>query len=156
MPRSGLNGTPVVLLAEDDPADQELARRAFDAGDIRVELKVVDDGEQLLDYMNRRGSYADRAAAPRPDLLVLDLNMPKLDGFQVLEVLRRDDRFRLLPIVVMSTTANIDDVNLGYDLGCNTFITKPAELDAFMRVIQGLAPYWFRLVTLPGEHASDV
>jgi CheY-like chemotaxis protein len=149
MPEGGLNRTPIVLLADDDPADQELTRRAFDEGEIPVDLRVVDDGEQALDYLNRRGAYSDVSVAPRPDLIVLDLNMPRIDGHQVIRAIRGDARFVRLPIVVMSTTTNIDDVNLTYALGCNTFIRKPSDLDDFMRVVQELAPYWFRLVRLP-------
>lgn len=149
MPRGGLTRRPVVLLADDDMADQELTRRAFELGEIRVDLHIVNDGEEALDYLNGRGPHASGNDAPRPDLVLLDLNMPGLDGYRVLETIRSDRRLSRLPVVVMSTSTNVADVNRTYALGCNTFIRKPLDFDEFVRVVGELVPYWFRLVQLP-------
>jgi CheY-like chemotaxis protein len=140
-----------VLLADDDPADQELVRRAFDAGEIPVDLHVVSDGEAALDYLRGGRAASGAATTRRPDLVLLDLNMPGIDGFGVLAEVRRDERLRSLPIVVLSTSTNVDDVNLAYSLGGNAFIRKPADYDDLVEVVGLLAPYWFRLVQLPGS-----
>lgn len=139
----------VVLLAEDDPGDQELTRRALQEDIVRTVLYIVSDGEEAMDFLLRRGRYANAAAAPRPDLLLLDLNMPKLDGRQVLERIRKDAGLRRLPVVVLTTSKQEEDIIRSYDLGCNSFITKPVDIVAFMRTVKELGSYWFELVTLP-------
>jgi CheY-like chemotaxis protein len=142
----------VILLVEDDPGDQELTRRAI-AGDVfRAELRIVSDGEEALDYLWRRGRYADAHDAPCPDLVLLDLNMPKLDGREVLKRLKADARLRQIPVVVLTTSRQELDILRSYDLGCNSFITKPVDVDAFIAALRELGSYWFELVTLP-EHA---
>jgi CheY-like chemotaxis protein len=151
MSRGGVKRPPVVLLVDDDSADQELTRRAFGRAEISGDLRGVDDGEGALEYLNRRGRYADADRSPRPDLVILDLNMPGLDGYRVLEEIRGDAHLRRLPVVVMSTTTNVDDVNRTYALGCNTFIRKPTGFDELVHVVSELVPYWFRLVQLPGS-----
>ena len=139
----------VVLLAEDDPGDQELTRRALQEDVLRTTLYVVSDGEETMDFLLRRGDYDNPAAAPRPDLLLLDLNMPKLDGRQVLQQIRKDEGLRSLPVVVLTTSKQEEDVIRSYELGCNSFITKPVGVEAFMRTVRELGSYWFELVTLP-------
>ena len=139
----------VVLLAEDDPGDQELTRRALQEDVLRTTLYVVSDGEETMDFLLRRGDYDKPAAAPRPDLLLLDLNMPKLDGRQVLQQIRKDEGLRSLPVVVLTTSKQEEDIIRSYELGCNSFITKPVGVEAFMRTVRELGSYWFELVTLP-------
>jgi CheY-like chemotaxis protein len=141
----------VVLLAEDDPGDQELTRRALQEDVVRTTLYVVSDGEEAMDFLLRRGDYDNPAAAPRPDLLLLDLNMPKLDGRQVLQQIRRDEGLRRLPVVVLTTSKQEEDIIRSYELGCNSFITKPVGVEAFMRTVRELGSYWFELVTLPSQ-----
>ena len=102
-----------------------------------------------MDFLLHRGDYVSRARAPRPDLMLLDLNMPKLDGRQVLQQVRQDARLRRLPIVVLTTSKQEEDIVRSYDLGCNSFITKPVDLNAFIRTVKQLGSYWFELVTLP-------
>jgi CheY-like chemotaxis protein len=144
-----INGRPaVILLAEDDPGDQELTRRALEEGRMRSELHIVKDGEEALDYLLHRGTYVNPATAPRPDLLLLDLNMPKIDGRQVLQRIRADERLRRLAVVVLSTSQDAEDILCTYDLGANSYITKPMELRKFMQVIQVLETYWFETVVL--------
>ena len=141
----------VVLLAEDDPGDQELTRRALQEDVLRTTLHVVSDGEETMDFLLRRGDYDNPAAAPRPDLLLLDLNMPKLDGRQVLQQIRGDEGLRSLPVVVLTTSKQEEDIIRSYELGCNSFITKPVGIEAFMRTVRELGSYWFELVTLPSQ-----
>jgi CheY-like chemotaxis protein len=148
MPRC--NGKPaVVLLAEDDPADQELTRRALLEDVIKTDLHIVSDGEMALDYLHQRGPFADAATAPRPDLLLLDLNMPRIDGKEVLRQMRSDPGLRRIPVVVLTTSKQEEDIIRSYDLGCNSFITKPVDIDGFIRTVRELGSYWFELVTLP-------
>jgi two-component system response regulator len=145
-----INGRPaIILLAEDDPGDQELTRRALEEGAIHNELHIVTDGEAALDYLFRRGKYQNPATSPRPDLLLLDLNMPKVDGRQVLQRVRADTNLRRLAVVVLTTSQHEEDIIRTYELGANSYITKPMELRQFMQVIQALETYWFQIVVLP-------
>ncbi len=138
----------VILLVEDDPADQELTRRALAKGKLANQLVVVEDGESALDYLLRRGEFVDDAAAPAPDLVLLDLNLPKVSGREVLEELRNAERFRT-PIVVLTTSAEQEDVVRSYDLGVHSYITKPVDMAQFVKVIQTLEQYWFEVVVRP-------
>ena len=118
----------IILLVEDDPADQTLTRRALAQCEMSVDLHIVEDGQEALDYLLRCGTYAPPTAAPRPDLLLLDLNLPKLDGKQVLERIRADKGLRRLPIVALTTSRQQEDIIRTYELGVNSFITKPLEM----------------------------
>lgn len=139
----------VILLAEDDRGDQELTRRALEEGKIRNDLRVVEDGEEALAYLYRRGKYKDPATSPRPDLLLLDLNLPRIDGRQVLEKVRSDSKLRRMAVVVLTTSRQEEDILRSYELGCNSFITKPVGMEQFIRVIHALEEYWFQIVVLP-------
>ena len=141
--------TAVVLLVEDDPGDQELTRRALAEDILRTELHITVDGEDALDYLHKRGAYAGEGAAPRPDLVLLDLNMPKVDGREVLKQMREDEALKSIPVVVMTTSDQETDILRSYDLGCSSYITKPVDLLKFADVIRELGHYWFNLVTLP-------
>jgi CheY-like chemotaxis protein len=144
-----INGRPaVILLAEDDPGDQELTRRALEEGTMRNELHIVKDGEEALDYLLHRGIYVNPTTSPRPDLLLLDLNMPKIDGRQVLQCIRAEESLRRLAVVVLTTSQDEEDIGRTYDLGANSYITKPLELRKFIQVIQALEAYWFQVVVL--------
>jgi two-component system, chemotaxis family, response regulator Rcp1 len=139
----------VILMAEDDRGDQELTRRALEAGKIRNELRIVENGEEALAYLFRRGKYKDPASSPRPDLLLLDLNLPRVDGREVLERVRADSKLRRMAVVVLTTSRQEEDILRSYELGCNSFITKPVDMDQFTRLIQALEEYWFQIVVLP-------
>jgi len=139
----------VILLVEDDRGDQELTRRALQEGKIRNELHIVEDGEEALAYLFRRGKYKDPATSPRPDLLLLDLNLPRVDGRQVLERVRADSTLRRMAVVVLTTSRQEEDILRSYEVGCNSFITKPVGMDQFIQVIQSLEEYWFQIVVLP-------
>jgi CheY-like chemotaxis protein len=150
MMRESSKGKPaVILLAEDDKGDQELTRRALEEGKIRNELRIVEDGEEALAYLFRRGKYKDAATSPRPDLLLLDLNLPRVDGREVLERVRADAKLRRMAVVVLTTSRQEEDILRSYEVGCNSFITKPVDMDQFIRVVQALEEYWFQIVVLP-------
>lgn len=138
-----------ILLVEDDRGDQELTRRALGEGKIRNELRIVEDGEEALAYLFRRGKYKDPTTSPRPDLLLLDLNLPRVDGREVLEQIRADSKLRRMAVVVLTTSRQEEDILRSYELGCNSFITKPVDMNQFMQVIQTLEKYWFQIVVLP-------
>jgi len=138
-----------ILLVEDDRGDQELTRRALDEGKIRNDLRIVEDGEEALAYLFRRGKYKDPATSPRPDLLLLDLNLPRVDGREVLEQIRADSKLRRMAVVVLTTSRQEEDILRSYELGCNSFITKPVDINQFIQVIQALERYWFQIVVLP-------
>ena len=144
------NGKPaVILLAEDDPGDQELTRRALEQSKIRNELHIVEDGEEALDYLLRRGKYEDPVSSPKPDLMLLDLNMPKMDGKQLLKEMRDDPRLRRIPVVTLTTSKQENDIIHTYDLGANSYIIKPVNMDQFINAIKVLEDYWFQIVVLP-------
>ena len=139
----------VILLAEDDPGDQELTRRALEQSRIRNELYIVEDGEEALNYLRRRGKYQDPASSPKPDLMLLDLNMPKMDGKQLLEQMRADPNLRRIPVVALTTSKQENDIIRTYDLGANSYIVKPVDMDQFVNAIKVLKDYWFQIVVLP-------
>ena len=134
-----INGRPaIILLAEDDPGDQELTRRALEDRKVRNKLYIVEDGKEALDYLLRRGQYEDPKSSPRPDLMLLDLNMPKVDGKQVLGEIGKHPELRRLAVVMLTTSQEEGDVLCSYDLGVRSYITKPVDMDQFVRVIQAL------------------
>jgi CheY-like chemotaxis protein len=144
------NGKPaVILLAEDDPGDQELTRRALEQSLIRNELHIVEDGEEALNYLQRRGKYENPVSSPKPDLMLLDLNMPKMDGKQLLEQMRADPNLRRIPVVALTTSKQENDIIRTYDLGANSYIVKPVDMDQFVNAIKVLKDYWFQIVVLP-------
>ncbi|MEW6742318.1 MAG: response regulator [Planctomycetota bacterium] len=139
----------VILLAEDDAGDQELIRRALEEGGVPVELHVVQDGEQALDYLLRRGRYSDPRLSPRPHLMLLDLNMPKLDGKQVLREMLEQPELRRLPVVALTTSRDEKDVRETYELGANSYVRKPERAEQYVSLVRSLEAYWFDLVVLP-------
>jgi len=139
----------VILLVEDNPADQELIRRAVEKVTIPGDLRIVEDGEEALAYLFRRGKYQDPAASPKPDLMLLDLNLPRIDGYQVLGEIRADSKLRPIPVVVLTTSRHEKDVIRSYELGCNSFIPKPQGLDQFTGLLQAIEEYWFKVAVLP-------
>lgn len=140
---------PVVLMAEDDADDRLLAQDAFTECQLPHELLFVENGEELLDYLHRRGVYVEKSRSPRPTLILLDLNMPKKDGREALREIRGDPNLRRIPIVVFTTSSADADVECVYELGANSCITKPASFDALVEVMRVLSRYWFSVVDLP-------
>lgn len=140
-----------ILMADDDPDDRLLARDAFEEARMANDVRFVEDGEQLLDYLHRRGPWAEPGAAPRPGLILLDLNMPKKDGREALEEIKRDPALRRIPVVVLTTSKAETDILRTYDLGVNSFITKPVSFDSMVETVRALGRYWFEIVALPLE-----
>ena len=149
-------GRPIlILVADDDPEDCLLVRDALEESRLANELHFVGDGEQLLDYLNRRGAYADPVVAPRPGLILLDLNMPKMDGREALAEIKNNANLRQIPVVVLTTSSAEEDIFRSYDLGVNSYITKPLTFESLVRVMQALGRYWFEIVELPPENAGN-
>ncbi|MEW1892203.1 response regulator [Streptomyces sp. IBSBF 3010] len=144
--------TPVepieVLLVEDDPGDELMTREAFEDNKIRNTLHVVRDGEEALDFLYRRGAHAD---APRPDLILLDLNLPKYDGRQVLEQIKQDPELALIPVVVLTTSSAEEDILRSYKLHANAYVTKPVDLDQFIAAVRQIDEFFVTVVRLPGR-----
>ena len=140
---------PVVLLVEDNPAEQNLTRRSFHRSQIQADLRIVSDGEEALDYVFQRGSYQDPAKSPRPDIILLDLNLPKINGHKVLAAIKQDSKLATIPIIILTTSKKEDDVSLSYELGCNSFLIKPVDIDGFAAILQSVESYWLKLVVLP-------
>lgn len=143
-----------ILLADDDADDRMLAREALEESRLVNDLRIVEDGEQLLDYLQRRGKWADPASAPRPGLILLDLNMPRKDGREALKEIKADPNLRSIPIVVLTTSKAEEDIYRTYDLGVNSFITKPVTFEGLVQVMKVLGRYWFEIVELPNTGES--
>ncbi len=141
----------LIVLADDDPEDRMLTREALAEGEVVNPLFEVEDGEELLDYLAGRGRFESAGPAPPPGLILLDLNMPKKDGRQALRELKEDPVLRRIPVVVLSTSSADVDVVQSYDLGSNSFITKPALFDELVRAMSCLGRYWFGIVKRPDE-----
>jgi len=138
-----------ILMADDDEEDRMLTRKAFELNHLGNDLRFVEDGEELLDYLYHRGRYEDADASPRPGLILLDLNMPKKDGREALEVIKKDPSLRRIPVVVMTTSEADQDIARSYDLGANSYVTKPVTFESLAKVIKALDRYWFEIVVLP-------
>ena len=141
-----------ILLAEDDPDDRLLLQEALQEGRLANELTCVEDGEELLDYLHQRGKWA--GGAPRPGLILLDLNMPKLDGREALRAIKADPSLRQIPVVVLTTSKAEEDVLRSYDLGANSFITKPVTFQSMVDLMRVLGRYWLEIVELPAAGAE--
>src|SRR5687767_9339564 len=135
------DGFPV-LLVEDSPDDVWLVRRAFTSAGLEHPLFAVEDGGQAIDYLCGKGQYADRKAFPLPSLVIADLKMPRVDGFQLIKWMRGDTPARIIPIIVMSSSALAQDVNRAYELGANAYMVKPANYLALERLFRTIADFW--------------
>jgi len=140
---------PVFLLVDDNPDDQALARMALSQAGIDVELRIVSDGEAALAYLRREGEFADPEVSPRPTLMLLDLRMRAVDGYEVLEEVRRDPQLCDQPIVVFTTSDAPSDIARCYKLGCNSYVVKPTQLAPLVATVRDLIHYWCNLVQLP-------
>ncbi len=144
------NAKPItILMADDDADDRQLTKEAFAESMIRNDLRFVEDGEELLDYLNRRGKFTDPATSPRPGLILLDLNMPRKDGREALKEIKADPRFRSIRIVVMTTSKAEEGINRIYSLSASSYITKPVTFERLIEVIRVLGRYWLEIVQLP-------
>lgn len=141
----------VILMADDDADDRLLAKDALAECRLAADLHFVENGEELLDYLFHRGKYAKHAEAPRPGLILLDLNMPRKDGREALLEIKADPSLRRIPVVVLTTSRADTDVDRVYQLGANSFITKPTRFDALVEMMRVLSAYWFKTVELPAQ-----
>ncbi len=139
----------IILIADDDPEDRMFIREGFEEVGCEDALRFVEDGEQLMDYLQRRGDYANAADAPRPGLILVDLNMPRKDGREALREIRSDPNLRPIPVVALTTSSTESDIVGMYEDGVNSFITKPVTYDKLQTVLESLKQYWFHTVELP-------
>ncbi len=137
-----------VLLVEDNPGDAQLTRIALEDSKISVNLNVVEDGVEAMAFLRKQGNYAD---APHPDIVLLDLNLPRKDGREVLAEIKADQSFKRIPVVVLTTSQSEEDILKAYNLSANCFITKPVDFDQFVKIVQSIENFWFAIVKLPPE-----
>ena len=135
-----------ILLVEDNPGDERLTREALKEGKVYSNLHWVKDGVEAMEFLRRNGKYQD---VPRPDIILLDLNLPKKDGREVLQDIKKDDKLKRIPVVILTTSKAEEDVLKSYNLHANCYVTKPVDLDKFIVVVQSIDRFWLTVVTLP-------
>jgi CheY-like chemotaxis protein len=143
---NGMDGAVEILLVEDNPADARLTREVFEGGRLSTHLNVVGDGEEAMSFLRREGPYGE---SPRPKLILLDLNLPRKDGREVLQELKSDPALSRIPVIVLTTSAAESDILHSYDLQANCFITKPLDLDEFFEVVRAIEDFWLATARLP-------
>lgn len=143
-----------ILMADDDEDDRMFARDALVENRLANDLHFVSDGEEIMDYLLHRGQYSDPKSSPRPGLILLDLNMPKMDGREALQAIKSQAGLRQIPVVVLTTSRAEADVFASYDLGASSFITKPVTFDGLVTAMRQLGRYWFEIVDLPESGPS--
>ncbi|EHJ47573.1 response regulator receiver protein [Solidesulfovibrio carbinoliphilus subsp. oakridgensis] len=141
----------VILLADDDEDDVILIRDSFKKSKLSNDLRVVEDGVELVDYLRRRGAFADPALSPRPDIILLDLNMPRMDGREALREIKNDPNLKDIPVIVLTTSQTHADIYRSYKDGANCFITKPVTFQSMCEIVSKLGEYWFQIVKLPED-----
>ena len=140
-----------ILIVEDSPEDYEATVRAFRKAGLANSIMRCENGEEALDYLYRRGVYADPEKSPRPGIILLDLNMPGLDGRGLLTIIKNDNNLKKIPVVVLTTSSDERDIDKCYEEGANSYINKPVDLNGLMIAIQRLRDYWFEIVILPRD-----
>ena len=140
-----------ILMADDDEDDRLMTKEALEEARLKNDLRFVEDGEELMNYLRHQGEYTDDEKAPRPGLILLDLNMPRKDGREALKEIKADPELRRIPIIVLTTSKAEEDILRTYDLGVNSFITKPVSFDGLVEVMKSLALYWLEIVELPHD-----
>lgn len=136
----------IILLVEDNPGDVRLTQEALKEGKVHNEMHVVQDGQEAVSFLSRQGEYAD---APRPDVILLDLNLPKMDGWEVLAVIKNDLSLKRIPVIVLTTSEDEQDILKSYDLHANAFVTKPVDLERFIEIVGKIEGFWLTIVKLP-------
>jgi chemotaxis family two-component system response regulator Rcp1 len=145
----GTRTKPVhILLVEDNPVDVMITKEAFSSGNVATRLSVVNDGVEAIEFLRREGEYAD---AERPDLILLDLNLPRKDGRELLAEIKQDSYLKRIPVIILTTSQDERDICNSYDLHANCFVTKPATLNDFVAVVKEIEGFWFQLVKLPPD-----
>jgi len=141
-----------VLLVEDDPADVELTQIAFERAQLLVPLNVVNNGEEALAYLRQEGEYAN---AVKPELILLDLNLPGINGRQVLETIKSDEDLKAIPVIILTTSQSDEEILRSYNLGASAYVTKPVGMEGFMKVVHSLDCFWFTVVKFPPHGSSS-
>jgi len=136
----------IILMVEDNPTDVLIAKEGLLSAKLLNTLHVADDGMYAMDFLHRRGKYTD---APRPDLILLDLNMPRMNGREVLAEIKADENLKNIPVVILTTSKDEEDISKAYGLHANCYISKPVDFDEFTKVVQTIQAFWFCVVTLP-------
>ena len=148
-------GEPItILMADDDPDDRMLAQEALEENRLANCLRFVEDGEELMDYLYQQGKYQETSTAPRPGLILLDLNMPRKDGREALKEIKADPNLRRIPVIVLTTSKAEEDILRTYDLGANSYIHKPVDFDRFTQAVEQLGLYWLLLNELPPKEGT--
>ncbi|MDH4127631.1 MAG: response regulator [Spirochaetota bacterium] len=143
------NKPKVILVAEDNPADQELLKRIFEKHGVNAEMHIVDDGIDLLNYLKAKTNSMPKPSNPRPDIILLDINMPRMDGKQALKAIKEDKNLKDIPVIMFTTSHHERDINESYFLGASSYITKPADIEEFDQFVKHFNDYWFSTVKLP-------
>jgi len=144
--------TPItILMADDDQGDRRLTREAFRQQQIASDLRFVENGEQLIDYLLRQGEFTNPSDSPRPGLILLDLNMPRKNGHEALREIKSHPELCSIPVIILTTSKSEEDILRSYELGAASFITKPVTFDGLAEIVQALDRYWLKVVTLPHE-----
>jgi two-component system response regulator len=138
-----------ILMADDDADDRQMTKEAFEESRLVNDLRFVEDGEELLDYLRHRGKYTDPASSPRPGLILLDLNMPRKDGREALKEIKADPSLRKIRVVILTTSKAEEDIMRSYDLSAASYITKPVTFAAMLETVKTLGKYWLEIVALP-------
>jgi CheY-like chemotaxis protein len=144
-----------ILIADDDREDREMMRDALKESRLLNALYCVEDGVELMDYLHQRGKFSDHLENPTPGLILLDLNMPRMDGREALREIKNDPRLRKIPVIVLTTSQAEEDIFKTYDLGVNSFITKPVSFSSLVIVMTTIGQYWFEIVELPLPQGSE-
>jgi CheY-like chemotaxis protein len=149
-------GNPItILIADDDADDRAMVKEALEENRLANDLHFVENGEDLIDYLLRRGKFVELSSSPRPGLILLDLNMPRKDGREALKEIKANPDLRSIPVVILTTSKAEEDIYRSYDLGVNSFITKPVTFEHLVEVMKALGKYWFEIVELPVERKGD-
>ena len=139
----------IILMAEDDSDDQLLVRDALSEAGFGIDLRFVTNGVELMDYLHQRNQFQSGGASPRPGLIILDLNMPKMDGREALKEIKANPELKKIPVVILTTSTADPDIARAYDLGANSFISKPAAYNVLVNIMRSIGQYWFNVVVLP-------
>ena len=142
----------IILMADDDPDDRMLTQKALKQSRVANNFYTVEDGEELMDYLYRRGKFSDGKSAPRPGVILLDLNMPKKSGREALEEIKAHPDLRCIPVVILTTSRTEEDIFRSYDLGANSYISKPVTFEGLVEAMKNISQYWFEIVELPCEN----
>ena len=143
-----------ILIADDDADDRQLVAEAFEEAKILNDLRFVEDGVELLDYLHRRGKYAEPDTSPRPGLILLDLNMPRMDGREALSLIKADRNLRSIRVIIMTTSKAEQDIVQSYDLMASSYITKPVRFESLVDVVKTIGKYWLEIVELPPNESE--